>query len=89
MQSTDFKTKIVNYINLWESRLPGGIPDVCHIDIERNKLYPSYKQICIAIMKNDFALKTLGYESNKCLVYSELKRIELTQRGVIIQLNLF
>lgn len=89
MQSTDFKTKVIKHITLWESRLPNGIPDECHPDVERNKLYPSYKQICIAIMKNDFALKTLGYDSVKCLVYDEIKKIELVNRGVIIQLRLF
>jgi predicted phosphoadenosine phosphosulfate sulfurtransferase len=89
MQPANFKTKIKKHINVWESRLPNGIPDECHSDIERNKLYPSYKQICIAIMKNDYALKTLGYDSVKCLVYDELKKIELRDRGIIKQINLF
>jgi predicted phosphoadenosine phosphosulfate sulfurtransferase len=88
MQSGKFKSKIINHIRLWESRI-GEIPDECDYDIERNKLYPSYRQICIAILKNDFALKSLGYDTVKCLVYDELKKIELRQKGIIKQLNLF
>jgi len=34
-------------------------------------------------MKNDVVLESLGYSRPKCASYSELKRIELIDRGVI------
>ena len=88
--TNNFRTKIEKYISNWESKCyHEGIPDECHPDIERNKLAPSYRQICIAIMKNDYQLQYLGFNRKKCLAYMELKRIELQQKGVITQHNLF
>jgi hypothetical protein len=42
----------------------------------------------MALMKNENNLETLGYQRKKTLVYSELKRIEIEQRGTIKQLKL-
>jgi predicted phosphoadenosine phosphosulfate sulfurtransferase len=53
---------------------------------------PSYKKIAVAILKNDIALKSLGYTPVVSEYYNALKRIELKERGVIlepIQLRLF
>lgn len=83
-------TRINQYIKLWENRCyKNGIPDQCHHDIERNKLAPSYRQIAIAILKNDHSLKSLGFEPKQSKYYDVLKKIELTNRGVSIQLKLF
>lgn len=79
---------IKSYIRLWENRCyPGGIPD--EVEASINDLVPNYKMICIAIMKNDYALKSLGFTPKFSNYYSELKRLELAQRGVSIQLKLF
>jgi predicted phosphoadenosine phosphosulfate sulfurtransferase len=39
---------------------------------------PSYKKICLSILKNDY--KDLGYYPKKSKYYSILKRIEIDQR---------
>lgn len=71
--------KILEYIETWENRCyPDGIPD--EAPIELNDKVPSYKKICIAILKNDVALETLGFTKPKCEIYSLLKRKELNER---------
>jgi len=81
--------RISQYIKLWENRCyHSGIPDELPNEIERNLLAPSYKQICLAILKNDSSLKTLGFEPKRSQYYDQLKKIELTKRGVSIQLKL-
>jgi predicted phosphoadenosine phosphosulfate sulfurtransferase len=76
--------KIVEYIKEWELRCyPDGIPDEAPIELENNNLVPSYRRICKAIMKNDIALQTLGYQRIKCDLYYQLKHRELAQKGRI------
>lgn len=83
-------TKIYSYIRLWECRCYGsGIPDECEREIESNQLAPSYRQIAIAILKNDYQLKSLGFDGKVSQYYNRLKKIELAKRGLSIQLNLF
>lgn len=36
--------------------------------------------ICLAIMKNDKALETLGYSRRPCELYMTLKKMEISQR---------
>lgn len=81
--------RIYGYIESWEKRCyKNGIPDEAPTELERNLLAPSYRQICIAILKNDYTLKTLGYSGKKSKYYDVYKKIELTNRGKIIQLKL-
>lgn len=83
------KKRISSYIKDWENKCyKGGIPDEAPIELERNLLAPSYRQICIAILKNDYTLKTLGFNGKKSKYYDAYKRIELIKRGKIIQLKL-
>ena len=83
------KTKIEKYIKDWETKCYfDGIPEEVNFRLEQLGKVPSYKQIVKAITKNDFSLKTLGFTQNKIPIYHEMKRIELTNRGVIIQLRL-
>ena len=71
--------KIKDYINLWEKRCySNGIPDQAPVEI--NDKVPSYKKICLCLLKNDFNLKGLGYEVKKSKYYNILKRIELEKR---------
>lgn len=85
------RKRIEDYIRTWEQRCySDGIPD--EVPAEINELVPSYKRICFAIMRNDVQLKTLGFSRTKCKLYSDLKRIELRERGIIKddpQLKLF
>lgn len=78
------KRKIREYVRKWEGHgYPRGIPDEAPSTLERLNKVPSYRIICQAIMKNDVALMTLGYQRAPCEAYNVLKRIELVQRGVI------
>jgi predicted phosphoadenosine phosphosulfate sulfurtransferase len=45
--------------------------------MEELNIAPSYKSICIAILKNDNQLKRLGFSIVKTNYYHELKRIQL------------
>lgn len=81
------KKKLMRYVEVWESRgYPEGIPDEAPEVLENQNKVPSYRSICKAIMKNDVALLTLGSARRPCAAYTELKRIELTRRGVVINL---
>jgi len=84
------REKIEKYIRDWESKCYfNGIPDEAPNEI--NHLVPSYKRIALAILKNDVSLKTLGFTPNVSPYYSELKKIEISQRPnhKPIQLTLF
>lgn len=80
------RARIRQWVRKWESRgYADGIPDEAHIHLEAAGRVPSYRLICIALMKNDVALETLGYSRPMCSAYMEIKRIELTLRGKITQ----
>ena len=86
------KEKIEQYIKTWEGRCySNGIPDEVPSRLTELNKAPSYRQIAIAIMKNDNHLETLGFSRPKCLAYDNIKRAELIQRKVIkvVQLRLF
>lgn len=57
--------------------IPDSIPERL---MQLNKA-PSYKSICIAILKNDYCLKSLGYSPKKSEYYSILKKIEIDKRN--------
>lgn len=82
--------KIKQYIELWMSRgYPQDIPDEAPRELMVSNLAPSYKAICFCILKNDHALKGLGFEPKASPWYGVLKRIELDARpGREKQLNL-
>jgi predicted phosphoadenosine phosphosulfate sulfurtransferase len=78
------KQKLLEYIQVWENRCYNeGIPEEVPIRLEVLNKVPSYKQICKAILKNDNHLELLGFQKPVCQSYHILKRIELTERGVI------
>ena len=85
--------RIRRYIEEWEKRCyANGIPDEVPVRLEQLNKAPSYKQICMSILKNDNSLQLLGFSKPKCEVYNELKKQELIERGVIKpdnQLKLF
>jgi len=49
----------------------------------RSGRVPSYKAIALAILKNDFLLRSLGYSGEHSDWYNVLKRKELKERGSI------
>jgi len=83
------KETITNYVYFWEFNCyKNGIPQEVPNRIEHLNKAPSYKAIVKAIMKNDISLKSLGYTQKKCKAYNQLKRIELSERNVITQMEL-
>lgn len=79
--------KIREYIKTWQDRCyPDGLPD--EVPIEISDMVPSYKRICIAILKNDYPLKSLGLSPPKSEVYSLLKKCELRMKNINTRLAL-
>lgn len=75
------KAKIQEYIFKWENKgYESGIPDEAPVELEKRGLAPSYRMICIAIMKNPNNLESLGFGREKCKVYQEIKRQEIYNR---------
>jgi predicted phosphoadenosine phosphosulfate sulfurtransferase len=75
------KSKIKKYINDWEQKgYHNGIPDEAPTELEKRGLVPSYRLICIAIMKNPNNLEILGFPREKCNIYQEIKREEIYNR---------
>lgn len=78
----------MGHIQEWESKCYfDGIPDEVPVRIQQLLKAPSYKAICVAILKNDYALKTLGFARVKSQIYNTIKKQELMQRGVIKSSN--
>lgn len=76
--------KIRAYVRKWEGRgYLEGIPDEAPILLEKANRVPSYRAICMAIMRNDVALQSLGYQREPCSTYMAIKRAELMARGKI------
>lgn len=82
------KEKINNYILSWNKKGYFEIPEEGNIRLEQLNKIPSYKKICMAILKNDVSLKTLGQTQIKTNSYHELKRIELGIINNQLKLNL-
>jgi len=77
---------IIEYINRWKFRgYPNDIPDEVPEKLAQLNLAPSYKAICIAILKNDHSMQGLGFSPKKSIWYNELKRIEIEGRDEKIQ----
>ncbi len=76
------RAKIEEYVRKWEQRGYGeGIPDEAPAELEALGKVPSYRLICLTILKNDVACETLGYAREKCQAYMELKRVEIMRRN--------
>ena len=75
------KTLIKKYIGSWEQRCyKGGIPDEAPNELERRGIVPTYRFICMALMKNENNLESLGIKRTKSLIYSDIKRNEIEKR---------
>lgn len=82
------RKRVEDYEQLWKSRCySNGIPDEAPVEIF--KMVPSYKRIAISLLNNDYQLLSLGYAPKHSEWYDTLKKIELSSRGVDVQLKLF
>ena len=77
-----YKRKIEAWVNHWKARgYPDFLPDEAPETLEEIGRVPSYRLICMAIMKNDHTLELLGYSRPACRLYSDLKRSEIEGRS--------
>ncbi len=55
--------KIRYYIRAWKARgYPDGLPDEVPEVLMAELMAPSYRAICLAILKNDHSLESLGFQ---------------------------
>jgi predicted phosphoadenosine phosphosulfate sulfurtransferase len=83
--SKELRKRIKTYIRKWElSGYESGMPDEAPRRLEEINKVGSYRLLCIALMKNDVTLKTLGFSRPPCKLYNQLKRAELMSKGRIV-----
>lgn len=70
--------KIKSIVEKWERRCyTDGIPDEAPTRLEELNKVISYRKLCMAILKNDNCLKSLGLNVKKPEIYHEYKKIQL------------
>lgn len=75
------RRKIKSYVSKWKLQgYANGIPDSADSNLENMNKVPSYKMICMAILKNDICLTSLGFSRPNCAEYNALKKIEIEAR---------
>tara|TARA_R110001632_G_scaffold33612_1_gene86283 strand:- start:2789 stop:3046 length:258 start_codon:yes stop_codon:yes gene_type:complete len=80
---------INEYVEKWEKVYTNGIPDELPNRIEFLNKAPSYKSIVRCLLKNDIGLVGLGCSRpKKSKVYTKIKRRELIERGVLLEVDL-
>lgn len=83
------KGKIEDYIMQWKVKgYFSDIPDKSNKRLEHLNKAPSYRKICLAILKNDHSLKSLGFTPVKSKFYHAYKKIEIELRDKNKQLKL-
>ena len=74
--------KIKRYLTKWEKQgYKNGIPDEIPSILQEYNLAPSYKAICMAILKNDLNLISLGYSKPYSEIYNNIKKDEIARRN--------
>jgi predicted phosphoadenosine phosphosulfate sulfurtransferase len=74
----DVAQRVREYERQWCSNgYRGGIPDESPQVLEKMLLAPSYRQLALALLRNDLRLHTLGFAAPSSDWYWALKRIEL------------
>ncbi len=73
--------RIDQYIKQWEKMgYSDDIPDEVPAVLMRDNLAPSYKQIALCILSNDWDFIGLGFASHVSKWYGVLKSIEISKR---------
>jgi len=61
-------------VKTWEERCyPSGIPDEVPEGLSKSLRAPSYKSICLCILRNDLILKGLGFGGVESKYHNALK----------------
>lgn len=77
------KQAIKDYKAKWKKYGYNEIPDEVPLRIEQLELAPSYKHLALLILNNEINVN----KNKKSKWYYELKRIELTDKGIIKKSN--
>ena len=80
--------RIEKYIKDWSRVYVDGIPDEVPNRLEQLKKAPSYKSIVRCFLKGDLDLLELGFQRRKSKAYNDIKKEELTRRGVRVEIEL-
>ena len=72
--------RVEQYIKRWLKQGYREIPDEVPTQLMRERLAPSYKAICQALLSNDMHLVSLGCSGPRSDWYSVFKKIEIEQR---------
>ena len=72
--------KVEVYISQWKKRCYDDLPDEILEKLAKTNRAPSYKQIAIAILRNDHQLKSLGFEGKESQWYRILKNKDNKQQ---------
>tara|TARA_S200002703_G_scaffold91609_1_gene79082 strand:+ start:1489 stop:1755 length:267 start_codon:yes stop_codon:yes gene_type:complete len=79
------KSKIEAYLKDWESKgYSCGIPNEVPLRLNELNKAPSYKKIALAILNCDHNMKSLGFSCKKSAWYDHYKKLELIEKGAII-----
>lgn len=80
--------RIEKYIQDWSKVYKDGLPDEVPNRLEALNKAPSYKALVRCILKGDKDLLSLGFQRRKSKVYNDIKKDELTRRGVRMEIEL-
>lgn len=74
--------RVRDYLKKWkECGYPDDIPDEVPEELAKSGFVPSYKAICVAILKNDLQFHSLGFPQKQTEWYGIIKRIEIERRN--------
>jgi predicted phosphoadenosine phosphosulfate sulfurtransferase len=74
-----FENKIFIYEKWWKKRgYEKGLPDEIDYNLEAQKLAPSWRRICKALLRNDYWCKGIGFSQHKSEAYE--KYLELMRK---------
>ncbi len=66
-----FKNKIAKFIKWWIDRdYPDGIPDFSDPKLEANRVAPSWRRVCKALLRNDYWCKGLSFTQTDSKAYA-------------------
>lgn len=67
-----YEKYISSFVSFWQNigGYPEGIPDEADEVLERMKRAPSWRRICKALLRNDYHLKSLGFQAKKSNAYT-------------------
>ena len=76
--------RLAGYVETWEGRCyADGIPDEVPAKLAASGRAPSYKQIAVAILRNDHTLKSLGFAQSDSELSAAVFSMNSPQRRLL------